>query len=260
MAQRSVPAPFLTKTFQLVDDPATDDVISWSETGSTFVVWKTADFAKDLLPAYFKHNNFSSFVRQLNTYGFRKIVPDKWEFANDNFHRGKKELLSQIRRRKSVTPVPAQATAAENANHDNNNNDNSGDDVGSSSTSNPGSTTVETAAAQFADENEKLRKDNESLSSELAQAKKQCDELISFLTDYVKVRPEQIDRIMRHGGGGGGGGGSVNDDDDEGVKLFGVVLKCNAAVNGKKRGRAGAGEEEIGFGVGPHAKEIKICY
>ncbi|CAN1814636.1 Heat shock factor protein HSF24 [Linum perenne] len=261
MAQRSVPAPFLTKTFQLVDDPATDDVISWSETGSTFVVWKTADFAKDLLPAYFKHNNFSSFVRQLNTYGFRKIVPDKWEFANDNFHRGKKELLSQIRRRKS-------ATAAENANHDNNdnnvNNNNSssqsGDDVGSSSTSNPGSTTVETAAAQFADENEKLRKDNESLSSELAQAKKQCDELISFLTDYVKVRPEQIDRIMRHGGGGGGGGGSVNDDGDEGVKLFGVVLKCNAAVNGKKRGRAGAGEEEIGFGVGPHAKEIKICY
>jgi len=40
MAQRSVPAPFLTKTYQLVDDPITDDVISWSESGSTFVVWK----------------------------------------------------------------------------------------------------------------------------------------------------------------------------------------------------------------------------
>lgn len=68
MSQRTVPAPFLTKTYQLVDDPVTDDVISWNESGTTFVVWKTAEFAKDLLPNYFKHNNFSSFVRQLNTY------------------------------------------------------------------------------------------------------------------------------------------------------------------------------------------------
>ena len=68
MAQRSVPAPFLMKTFQLVDDPASDDVISWNESGTAFVVWKTVDFARDMLPNSFKHNNFSSFVRQLNTY------------------------------------------------------------------------------------------------------------------------------------------------------------------------------------------------
>jgi heat shock transcription factor, other eukaryote len=66
--QRTLPTPFLTKTYQLVGDPAVNDVISWNEDGSTFVVWRPAEFARDLLPKYFKHNNFSSFVRQLNTY------------------------------------------------------------------------------------------------------------------------------------------------------------------------------------------------
>lgn len=67
-SQRSLPTPFLTKTYQLVDDSSVDDLISWNEDGSTFIVWRPAEFARDLLPKYFKHNNFSSFVRQLNTY------------------------------------------------------------------------------------------------------------------------------------------------------------------------------------------------
>jgi heat shock transcription factor len=72
--QRMLPTPFLNKTYQLVDDPAVDDVISWNDDGTTFVVWRPAEFARDLLPKYFKHNNFSSFVRQLNTYVSERLL------------------------------------------------------------------------------------------------------------------------------------------------------------------------------------------
>uniref|UniRef100_A0A5B7BHZ3 Putative heat stress transcription factor A-2e isoform X2 n=1 Tax=Davidia involucrata TaxID=16924 RepID=A0A5B7BHZ3_DAVIN len=60
--------PFLSKTFDLVDDPTLDPIISWGSTGESFVVWDPVEFSRLILPRNFKHNNFSSFVRQLNTY------------------------------------------------------------------------------------------------------------------------------------------------------------------------------------------------
>lgn len=67
--------PFLSKTFDLVEDPALDPIISWGVSGESFVVWDPVEFARLVLPLNFKHNNFSSFVRQLNTYVGITVTP-----------------------------------------------------------------------------------------------------------------------------------------------------------------------------------------
>jgi heat shock transcription factor len=94
--------PFLTKTYEMVDDSSSDSIVSWSQSNKSFIVWNPPEFSRDLLPRFFKHNNFSSFIRQLNTYGFRKSDPEQWEFANDDFVGGQPHLMKNIHRRKPV--------------------------------------------------------------------------------------------------------------------------------------------------------------
>ncbi|KAL8210867.1 hypothetical protein R6Q57_005304 [Mikania cordata] len=205
---RSIPTPFLTKTYQLVDDKTIDDVISWNEDGSTFIVWNPTEFAKDLLPKYFKHNNFSSFVRQLNTYGFRKVVPDRWEFSNDCFRRGEKPLLCGIQRRKIAAPAPVPAVAAtpmvtvaaipsppvrtSSPSH-------SGEEQVLSSSSSRGGTPIlsrETTStggtnAELAGENERLRRENVQLSKELNQMKNLCSNIYVMMSNYATDKPSE---------------------------------------------------------------------
>lgn len=61
-------APFLRKCYEMVDDNSTDSIISWNDTGDCFVIWDMTQFSVQLLPKFFKHSNFSSFMRQLNIY------------------------------------------------------------------------------------------------------------------------------------------------------------------------------------------------
>ncbi|TPX38227.1 hypothetical protein SmJEL517_g00016 [Synchytrium microbalum] len=108
---KTVPA-FLNKLYNMVSDSTTNDLIHWSADGTSFIVQRHEEFAKDVLPRFFKHNNFSSFVRQLNMYGFHKVPhlqqgalhadtdAEMWEFTNQYFQRNQPDLLSLVSRKK----------------------------------------------------------------------------------------------------------------------------------------------------------------
>ena len=92
---------FIRKTFNMVSDMSTCDIVSWDEAGDSFIVKKEFDFASLVLPRYFRHKNFSSFVRQLNFYGFHKRSHQSkyTKFQHPYFKRGQLHNLHLIKRK-----------------------------------------------------------------------------------------------------------------------------------------------------------------
>ncbi|KAK1389402.1 heat stress transcription factor B-4 [Heracleum sosnowskyi] len=179
-SHKSVPAPFLTKSYQLVDDPLTDHIVSWGDDHTTFV---------------------------LNTYGFRKIVPDIWEFANEFFKKGEKHLLGEIHCRKNCKPYqmspnlhsqssihhpgffPYQNPSISPTNSDEQVNNWSCDSPPplSSPTHHPTTTSIyNTSVTALSEDNERLRRSNNMLTSELAHMRKLYNDIIYFVQNHVK--------------------------------------------------------------------------
>jgi heat shock transcription factor len=117
---------FLTRLFDsFLDGAKNTELIRWSDRGDSFVVLDEDEFAKTLIPELFKHNNYASFVRQLNMYGFHKRVglsdnsmkaserknKSPSEYYNPYFKRGHPNLLWLINKPKGggKTKPPGQA-------------------------------------------------------------------------------------------------------------------------------------------------------
>lgn len=97
-----------------LDESKNTELIRWSDRGDSFVVLDEDEFAKTLIPELFKHNNYASFVRQLNMYGFHKRVglsdnsmkaserknKSPSEYYNPYFKRGHPNLLWLINKPK----------------------------------------------------------------------------------------------------------------------------------------------------------------
>ncbi|XP_034949778.1 heat shock factor protein 5-like [Chelonus insularis] len=110
----SLSTRFPQKLWKIVNECKTG-AIQWSLNGATILLDYKKFHAEYLTPPYsvFKTNNITSFIRQLNLYGFRKVTshnrdplcnlrnPDIHEFIHSNFHRDRMDLLSKVYRKSS---------------------------------------------------------------------------------------------------------------------------------------------------------------
>jgi len=95
--------PFLQALMDLLsqEDP---DIVTWLLSGTAFIVKDCKKFVDMVLPRYFKQNQSASFFKELNMYGFRRIVdgPDMGAYHHELFVRDKPHLCSTIQRRTRI--------------------------------------------------------------------------------------------------------------------------------------------------------------
>lgn len=78
------------------------DIASFLPHGRAFMIHKPREFAKDILPKYFKMSHFSSFQRQLNLYDFQRIAdgPDRGSYFHELLIKNRPSVCKFMKRNK----------------------------------------------------------------------------------------------------------------------------------------------------------------
>lgn len=77
-----------------------EDIVAWLPHGRSWRVLKPREFEVKVIPKFFEHAKFSSFVRQANGWGFRRITQgkDRNSYYHEMFLRGLPHLCKTMKR------------------------------------------------------------------------------------------------------------------------------------------------------------------
>ena len=76
-----------------------EHIASWQPHGRAFAVHDLDAFERQVIPRFYKQSRFSSFQRQLNKYGFNRLVhpgPDQGAYYHEYFLRGREDLCVKV--------------------------------------------------------------------------------------------------------------------------------------------------------------------
>ena len=76
---------FPKKLYCILSDPNNEKAITWLPDGYAWKVLNQNELETEILPQYFSHNSFASFMRQVNAYGFQRKSDEK--DANIYYHK-----------------------------------------------------------------------------------------------------------------------------------------------------------------------------
>ncbi|CCH58001.1 hypothetical protein TBLA_0A02000 [Henningerozyma blattae CBS 6284] len=191
---------FVNKLWNMLNDPINQDMIRWSDDGKSFLVVNREKFVHHVLPNYFKHSNFASFVRQLNMYGWHKVQDirsgsmnmannndEKWQFENQNFIRGREDLLENIIRQKSASNNNNNSNSNSNVNSHGNGNGNGNNNANASSNTNQDSESNDKAIQHYNEENQSIKERINNVLNELEQLRYNQ---INISNDLLRIRKD----------------------------------------------------------------------
>ena len=75
-------------------------IISWRNDGKSFAIYDQSIFENELIPFYFQTKRWKSFQKQLNVYGFKKLLGHRRVYYHQYFVENQPSLMNSIKREK----------------------------------------------------------------------------------------------------------------------------------------------------------------